>query len=218
MSDPHGAALAHHFADLEQQHETAAIGMWAFLVSEVMFFGGLFTAYALYRARFGIAFEAASNELDVTLGTFNTAVLIVSSLTMALGVRAAQTGAGRATAAWILATIGCAAVFLGVKVVEYAAKFEHHLFPGPDFAWRGTELADAELFFCLYFAMTGVHAAHMLVGIGILLFVAWRAWRGLYASRGANGVEMVGLYWHFVDLVWIFLFPLLYLLGRHAHP
>ncbi len=215
MSDAHGA-LAHQFEDLEQQHDASTLGMWVFLVTEVMFFGGMFAAYVVYRRLHPEAFALASNELDVKLGTFNTAVLIGSSLTMALAVRAAQAGARRPIVAWLGATIVLAGVFLGVKVVEYGHKFEHHLVPGPTFAWRGTEHADTELFFGLYFAMTGMHALHMVIGIGVMAVVALLAARGRYTSANYFGVEVTGLYWHFVDLIWIFLFPLLYLLGRHV--
>jgi cytochrome c oxidase subunit 3 len=135
---------------------------------------------------------------------------------MALAVHAARAGRARPTAGWILATCALALVFLGIKWVEYAHKFEHHLVPGPSFHARGGEHADTELFFVLYFALTGTHALHMVIGIGLLLVVALQAARGRYAAGNANMVEGMGLYWHFVDLVWIFLFPLLYLLGRHV--
>lgn len=207
--------LAHHFEDLEQQNEAVGLGMWLFLVSEIMFFGGLFAAYLVYRSLDPAAFAAGSHHLDVTLGTFNTAVLIGSSLTMALAVRAAQTGQRRSTVRMLLATLGFAVVFLGVKAVEYGSKFSHGLVPGPDFALRGTEEAGAELFFGLYFAMTGMHALHMVIGMVVMAIIAVRAHQGRYTPRNYMGVEVMGLYWHFVDLVWIFLFPLLYLLGRH---
>jgi cytochrome c oxidase subunit 3 len=218
LADAHAAPLAHHFEDLEQQHSAVTFGMWVFLVTEVMFFGGMFTTYIVYRGLHPADFAYGSHELDVTLGTFNTAVLIGSSLTMALAVHAAQLGSRRGTVAWIAATIGLACVFLGVKVVEYGEKFAHHLVPGARFALRGTEHADAEAFFSLYFAMTGMHALHMIIGIGVMLVVATRAWRGRYSRENYYGVEVTGLYWHFVDLIWIFLFPLFYLLGRHVQP
>ena len=210
-----GGALAHHFESLAQQHEAASIGMWAFLVQEVMFFGGLFTAYLVYRSLHPAAFAEGSSHLPVALGTLNTAVLIGSSLTMALAVRAAQLGRSRVVAGWILATVLLACVFLGVKSVEYADKWHHALIPGV--RWAPEPGADPylNLFFALYFVMTGMHALHMLVGIGLMTFVTTRALRGRYTSANATGVEVLGLYWHFVDLVWIFLFPLLYLLGRH---
>lgn len=216
MTEGHSEAFAHHFEDLEQQHETSTLGMWAFLLSEVMFFGGLFAAYLVYRTRFPEAYAEASRQLDVTLGTLNTAVLIGSSLTMVLAVRAAQLGRNRGTSGWLVATIVLACVFLGVKAVEYSHKIHDGFLPGPGFALRGTEDARTELFFCIYFAMTGMHALHMVIGIGVLATVAWFSWRGRYTRENYFGVEVTGLYWHFVDLVWIFLFPLLYLIGRHV--
>ena len=219
MSDVHTGALAHHFEDVEQQRETMTLGMWAFLASEVMFFGGLFASYLVYRVFWPDAFARASQHLDVPLGTFNTAVLILSSLTMALAVRSGQLGRGRQGAAWIAATAALALVFLGVKALEYAHKFHEGLVPGAGFGDEGTAAAanpDTELFFALYFAMTGMHALHMVIGLGIMAVVGWRSWRGRYGPDDHAGLEVTGLYWHFVDLVWIFLFPLLYLLGRHA--
>ena len=209
--------LEHHFDSLDQQRESSFLGMWIFLVTEIMFFGGLFAAYIVYRGQNSAGFAAGSHELDITLGAFNTAVLIASSLTMALAVWAAQTNRRKATVWFIIGTILLGSVFLVVKYFEYGAKFEHHLFPGPDFHWPGPEAAESvEMFFNLYFMMTGLHALHMIIGIGILAVLAWLAWRGSFSSENHNLVEGVGLYWHFVDIVWIFLFPLLYLLGRHT--
>jgi len=229
--------LAHQFESLGQQKESATLGMWLFLVTEVLFFGGLFLAYSVYRWAFPDSFVAASRTLDVRLGTINTAVLIGSSLTMALAVRAAQLGKGKVCAGFLVATIGLGAVFLGIKAVEYKAKFDEHHVPGPSFHFEPEETpaeaaADAaripgmpsralstaphaQMFFNLYFAMTGLHAFHMIVGVGIILVVAVWAWQGRYTPANHNFVEGVGLYWHFVDLIWIFLFPLLYLVGRH---
>ena len=209
------SGLAHQFESLEQQNATVGIGMWAFLVQEVMFFGGLFAAYAIYRGIHTDAFVQGSSHLNVVLGTFNTAVLIGSSLTMALAVRCAQLGQARRIAAWIAATVGLALVFLGVKVVEYSAKYEDGLIPGV--SWHPeNEEPGTSIFYGLYFTMTGMHALHMIIGLVIMGIVALRALRGRYSARNHAGVEILGLYWHFVDLVWIFLFPLLYLLGRHA--
>lgn len=221
MHDAHHGPLAHHFEDLEQQHESAALGMWAFLVTEIMFFGGLFGGYAVYRSMFPEAFAAASAELDYVLGGWNTAVLIGSSLTMVLAVHAAQQGRGKAIAGWLWATIGLGAVFLGIKAVEYAGKWEHHLVPGPHFEFHGAHGAGSgggheQIFFAFYFAMTGLHAFHMVIGIALLAWLSTRALRGHFTAEHHPWVEMMGLYWHFVDLVWIFLFPLLYLIGRHA--
>lgn len=208
--------LDHHFESLEQQQETCSIGMWAFLLQEVMFFGGLFLAYMVFRFKYPSAFAEGSNHLDVSLGTLNTAVLIGSSLTMALAVRASQLGRNLATALWIAGTIGLALVFMGVKALEYTSKFEHGLIPGV--AWHPGVGADPQLhlFFAIYFVMTGMHALHMFIGLILMVIVGLKALRGRYSAGNHIGVEMLGLYWHFVDLVWIFLFPLLYLVGRHT--
>jgi cytochrome c oxidase subunit 3 len=207
--------VAHHFDDAEQQHDASTLGMWLFLVQEVMFFGGLFTAYIVYRTAFPQAFHDGSHELDIGLGAFNTVVLLTSSLTMALSVHAAQVSKRGMLIVNLLLTLFLGLVFLGVKVIEYAAKFEHHLVPGPHFAFHGPEANNVQLFFSLYFAMTGLHALHMVVGAGLLMVLIARAAQGMFNKNYYTPVEMVGLYWHFVDLVWIFLFPLLYLLGRH---
>ena len=212
LATPH----AHHFDDFEQQRESSTLGMWVFLATEVLFFGGLFTVYTVYRVLFPGTFAHASHHLDVRLGTFNTAVLITSSLTMAMAVWAAQTRrAGQVIAGWLLATLSLGAVFVGVKMYEYAHKFHEGLVPGPYFRYEGSDAREAQLFFSIYFAMTGLHAFHMLIGFGLLAWLARAALRGRFVAGNHNAVENVGLYWHFVDIVWIFLFPLLYLIGRH---
>ncbi len=223
MSDgSHAAAhdappqLRHHFVDMAAQKEASALGMWIFLVTEVLFFGGMFTAYVIYRAQYTRAFEGASNLLDLKLGAFNTVVLILSSLTMALAVWAARQGRRNIIIAFLLSTMLLGGVFLGVKAVEYKQKFVHHEVPGPHFIVPEGLPRQSELFFSLYFCMTGLHALHMVVGIGLLLWLVLKARRGEFTARYNTPVDMVGLYWHFVDIVWIFLFPLLYLLGRHA--
>jgi cytochrome c oxidase subunit 3 len=220
----HGAPpeLRHHFVDMEAQKEASALGMWIFLVTEVLFFGGMFTAYVIYRASYTRAFEGASNLLDIRLGAFNTVVLIVSSLTMALAVRAGQMGKKNLILLFLALTILLGSTFLGVKVVEYTQKFQHHEVPGPHFVVPLDEEThqplprQSEMFFSLYFCMTGLHALHMIIGIGLLLWLMARARRGEFTASYNTPVDMVGLYWHFVDVVWIFLFPLLYLLGRHT--
>jgi cytochrome c oxidase subunit 3 len=190
--------------------------MWVFLVTEIMFFGGLFLAYLVYRSADPMGFQEASNHLNVIWGAVNTVVLIVSSLTMALAVRAAQTSAlPKMQVGWIVATMILGATFLGVKVIEYADKFEHHLVPGPNFVWEGKYPAGAEMFYSLYFCMTGLHALHMIIGLGIMTVIGVMAWRGTFDGDYYTPVEVSGLYWHFVDIVWIFLFPLLYLIGYH---
>ena len=209
--------LQHQFDTMEQQRDASSLGMWIFLVTEILFFGGLFLAYTVYRSQYARAFAEASRHLDITLGTFNTAVLIISSLTMALAVFSAATGRRRALVLFLAATMALGAVFLGVKAVEYTHKFHDHLVPGAHFHFPGPYGRQAEIFFSLYFAMTGLHAAHMVIGIGILTTLLRHARRQRYGPDYYTPVEVSGLYWHFVDIVWIFLFPLLYLIGRHLH-
>jgi cytochrome c oxidase subunit III len=214
---PHHPVLAHQFDSLAQQSEAATLGMWVFLATEVLFFGGLFCTYSIYRAWYPAAFAAASHELDVTLGTINTAVLIASSLTMALAVHAAQLGQRRLLMICLLLTMALGATFLGIKSVEYYHKFVEHHVPGPSFQFEKEHLRHAQIFFSLYFIMTGLHALHMVIGLGIMLVMLWWAWRGIITPEYYNPIEVSGLYWHFVDIVWIFLVPLLYWIGRHAH-
>ncbi len=285
----HEPGLQHQFEDMVQQEESVSIGMWMFLVQEIMFFGGLFTAYLVYRSRFPMAFAAGSNHLDAFWGGLNTLVLIVSSLTMALTVYYAQNSNRRMQVIMIVLTMIFGATFLGVKVIEYSDKYEHGLIPVqgwnkrikegehsrsnfalpfetrveaasaepgakvhpnprgefqidkekdmklPEMAEKGGFLTADErvhyysngvldpdkfrdkvrIFFYLYFVMTGLHALHMIVGLGLMTWLLWTAWKGYYNHDYYMPVEMSGLYWHFVDIVWIFLFPLLYLLGRH---
>jgi cytochrome c oxidase subunit III len=214
----HPPALAHHFDNLAQQSEAATLGMWVFLGTEVLFFGGLFMVYTVYRSWYPDAFAAASHSLDVTLGTINTVVLITSSLTMALAVHAAQTGERRLVMIFLAVTMILGAVFLGIKSVEYYQKFVEHHIPGPEFQFEEKEyVRHAQLFFSLYFVMTGLHALHMIIGFGIMTWMLVWTWRGVITADYYSPIEISGLYWHFVDIVWIFLFPLLYLLGRHAH-
>ena len=213
----HHPALQHHFQDLEQQHEASTLGMWLFLVTEVMFFGGLILAYTLYRIWYPVAWALGSEELNIYLGGFNTAVLIASSLTMALAVRSAQTGAQKATVRWLLITMAFGLTFLVVKFFEYKEKFELNHVPGPNFHFEGAESPHVQIFFSLYFALTGVHALHMIIGFGLLSVIATMAARKRFSPAWYTPVELAGLYWHFVDIVWIFLFPLLYLVDRSHH-
>jgi cytochrome c oxidase subunit III len=209
------ASHAHQFDDAEQQYETSNLGMWLFLAQEVLFFGAVFATYAYYTYLYTDAFEAASNHLSLTLGAFNTVVLIGSSLTMVFAVHAAQHGGKRAQIFWLLMTMLLGLVFLGVKAYEYTHKFHEGLVPGMLFTYQGPDAPQHQLFLCLYFVMTGLHALHMIIGIGILAALCFLAQRGWFHAGYYTPVEMTGLYWHFVDLVWIFLFPLLYLIGRH---
>jgi cytochrome c oxidase subunit 3 len=213
--DQHNPNLQHHFYSLEQQLEASTLGMWVFLVTEIMFFGGMFMAYIVYRMLYPEAWVLGSNHLDVTLGALNTAVLICSSLTMVLAVRAAQTNNRGGQILNLILTIVFGSVFLVVKYFEYAEKFEHHLVPGASFDMTLPQAAQQQLFFSIYFMMTGIHALHMVVGIVLMLVILAMAMRGKFNAEWYTPVEMSGLYWHFVDIVWIFLFPLLYLLGAH---
>jgi cytochrome c oxidase subunit III len=215
--EQHHPALAHQFDSLAQQAEATTLGMWVFLVTEVLFFGGLFCTYMLYRMWYPEAFAAASHELDVTLGTTNTVVLITSSLTMALAVHAAQLGDRKRLMLMLVVTMALGTVFLGIKSVEYYHKFVEHHIPGPGFVFEKEFARNAQIFFSLYFLMTGLHALHMIIGIGIMLVMLYWAWNGTVTKDYSSPIEISGLYWHFVDIVWIFLFPLLYLIGRHAH-
>jgi cytochrome c oxidase subunit III len=277
----HPPGLQHQFENMKQQEESVSIGMWMFLAQEIMFFGGMFTVYLLYRWKFPMAFAAGSNHLDAFLGGLNTLVLIVSSLTMALTVYYAQKGNRMMQVVMIVLTMIFGATFLGVKAVEYTEKYNSGLIPFANwnhktpqseakaehsehaegkeaasgehkyisstgvFEWKDISLAKkaedekfltdwekvgyysdgkidqhkfeskVRIFFWIYFCMTGLHALHMIVGLGLMAWLLWKAWLGSYSAEYYSPVEMSGLYWHFVDIVWIFLFPLLYLLGRH---
>ncbi len=210
----HHPAQQHHFETLQQQAEASSLGMWLFLVTEVMFFGGLFTAYLIYRIWYPEAWAEGSRALDIQLGAFNTVVLIGSSLTMAMAVRNAQTGRRIATIVQLFLTIALGATFLVVKFFEYKHKFEVGEVPGPNFHFEGIHADQAQIFFSLYFAITGLHALHMVIGLVLMSVMTWMAWKGRFSKEWYTPIEMSGLYWHFVDLVWIFLFPLLYLVDR----
>ena len=213
----HHPALQHHFQTLEQQKEAATLGMWVFLVTEVMFFGGLFMAYMLYRIWHPLAWAEGSLELSIPLGGTNTVVLIASSLTMALAVRSAQTADPKMTVRWLLITMALGLTFLVIKFFEYREKYYAGHIPGPNFHAEGPEAGALQIFFSLYFAMTGLHALHMVIGFGLLAVIAWMAHKRKFSAEWYTPVEMSGLYWHFVDIVWIFLFPLLYLVDRAHH-
>ena len=238
-------ALQHHFENMEQQREAGTLGMWIFLVTEIMFFGGMFLAYALYRTLYPAAFASGSNHLDITLGAVNTGVLILSSFTMALAVYFTQVGNRRPQVICLLLTLILGLTFLGIKAVEYHDKYVDHLIPGtlipgnpfnPVIQKEGEPLdhhklhlisdptlgeaatkEKVEMFYWIYFAMTGMHALHMIIGAGLLTFLLIFSLKGRFDPEYHSPVEVIGLYWHFVDIVWIFLFPLLYLLGRHYH-
>jgi cytochrome c oxidase subunit 3 len=211
----HGPALrvAPQFEEARQQREAATLGMWIFLATEVMFFGALFFAYAIARAVFPAAFAAASRHTNIVLGTTNTAILLTSSLFMALAVHGAGRDARKATAALLAITGLLGLAFAGIKLTEYALDYRDHLVPTLDFAFDPRHARGALIFFGLYFATTGLHLVHLSVGVALVFAFAWRVWRRR-PNAGADQVEIVGLYWHFVDIVWIFLYPCLYLVSR----
>jgi len=209
------AVLQHHFEDLEQQFNSSTLGMWTFLITEVLFFGGMFAGYLLYRFKYPEAFMLGSHELDVALGTINTAVLICSSLTMALAVYWGQHGDKKKIILFIVLTMILGAAFLGIKSVEYTHKYHEHLLPGPGFQFDGPYADQVRIFISFYFVMTGMHAFHMIIGMGLMIWLINKARKGVFTSEHSTPLELSGLYWHFVDIVWIFLFPLLYLIGRH---
>jgi cytochrome c oxidase subunit 3 len=213
-------AVGHIYADVDHQREAARLAMWLFLVTEVLLFGGLFLAYAVYRWQYPANFAAASRKLDLWLGAINTLVLIGSSLTMVLAHQAAELRRTSALAIFLAATILLGGVFLGIKTAEYAHKFHEHLVPGTHFVWStadahgsAADAGSAQIFFILYFVLTGLHASHMIIGMLVLLVLLVMTLTA--AQPPALSVELAGLYWHFVDIVWIFLFPLLYLIGLH---
>ncbi|MGO8795770.1 MAG: cytochrome c oxidase subunit 3 family protein [Candidatus Sulfotelmatobacter sp.] len=223
--EEHHPELLHHFSDAEQQRDASSLGMWVFLATEVMFFGGLFCAYLVYRHWYFWDFGAASKSIDATLGATNTAVLICSSLTVVVAVWAAQTARKTLLVLMLAVTMLLGLAFLGIKAKEYKDKFEEHHVPGASFSFTHVPIPGhpgeyanpqhAQIFFALYFIMTGLHALHMIVGLGIFTWLLTMAWKGHFTPEWHTPVEIGGLYWHFVDIVWIYLFPLLYLIDRH---
>ncbi len=208
--------LQHHFANLKQQYDSSIFGMWVFLITEILFFSGAFLAYTVYRGMYPAAFAAGSHHLSIFWGCFNTAVLISSSFTMVMGVHTARIGKKNATSFWLIMTLILGTVFLGVKCIEYHDKFVHHLVPNDTFAFPGFAGPGVRIYYSLYFALTGLHALHMIIGEVILVVILIMNMQGRFSPEYNSPVDVFGLYWHFVDIVWIFLFPLLYLIGRHA--
>jgi cytochrome c oxidase subunit III len=207
------------YKTMEQQRETAALGMWIFLSTEVLFFGGLFMTYTLNRSTYPDIFSEASKTIRLSLGAVNTVVLIASSLTMAMAVWSSQTGKKKLLTLFLIATLALGCVFLGIKAIEYHEKYVEHHIPGWNYQFEPNAdvatNAHTQLFFSLYFGMTGLHALHMIVGAGLLIWLIKESLRGRFTPEYNTPVENIGLYWHFVDIVWIFLFPLLYLIDRH---
>jgi cytochrome c oxidase subunit 3 len=223
----HGETLAlrEQFDTAYQQKDASTLGMWVFLITEIMFFGGLFGAYLIYRNLYYPAFVAGSNSISIFWGTLNTAVLICSSLTMAMAVHSAAIGARKLLVGFLSLTLLLGLIFLAVKGKEYYDKWTEHHVPGANFHFDDPErpgeppvpadvASQTSIYFSLYFAMTGMHALHMVIGVGILIALIWKARRGAFPPHHYTMVENFGLYWHFVDIIWIFLFPLLYLISR----
>ena len=210
-------ALREQFDTEEQQKDASTLGMWIFLITEIMFFGGMFAAYTIYRSAFPNVFAVASSSLNVTIGAINTCVLLLSSFTMVMAVRAGQMGKRNLVIVFLILTLIFGLTFLGVKAYEWNEKYVEHHMPGQAaFHLEGTALqGPAKIFFSLYFAMTGLHALHMVVGVGILTFLIFETRKGKYSKDYYTPIDISGLYWHFVDVIWIFLFPLLYLIDRH---
>jgi cytochrome c oxidase subunit 3 len=211
-------ALHHQFEELEQQYDASSFGMWVFLATEMLFFGGLFTAYIIYRSLYYSGFAAGSHGLEGDFGAAMTFILLASSFTMAMSVHAAREGKRTMLVLLLLLTILLGIAFLGIKFTEYSHKWHEQMVPGLNFHPSLEELRGApgnavELFLCFYFFMTGLHALHMIIGIGLLSVMAILAWRGKITRENYDRIEVSGLYWHFVDIVWIYLFPLLYLIG-----
>ncbi|HSV13600.1 MAG TPA: cytochrome c oxidase subunit 3 [Tepidisphaeraceae bacterium] len=231
-SHGHHGLVAHHFADRAQQLESGTLGMWLFLSTEVMFIGAIFVAFFAYRLNpyYFRAFRLGSENLITWIGAVNTAVLLTSSLTVVLAIRAAQLGKQNQIVLNLILTIILGSMFFGFKVLEYYKDYQEHLWPavgavfepekgfdvqkdfGGDVAAHDLTVARSKLFFRFYYSLTGLHALHMLVGLGIFVYLLVRAIRGRYTPQSHAQLEISGLYWHFVDLVWIFLFPLLYLI------
>jgi cytochrome c oxidase subunit III len=217
--------LEEQFENLEQQHEVASLGMWVFLATEVMFFGTLFLGLGAYRYLFPEAFEKASEKLNWIIGGLNTVVLLVSSLMMVLAVHYAQLGRRKHVVAYLGLTAALGLLFLCLKGLEYYTDYRDNLIPGWRFdegEWvtqehlRPDQVPHVKLFLLFYWIMTGTHALHVTIGIGVVIAMAFLAWQGHFSPDYYSPVDVTGLYWHFVDTVWIFLLPMLYLLGTHT--
>ena len=208
--------LWHHFNTLEQEHEAADFGMWIFLMTELMLFGGLFLGYVFYRTLYSAGFAEGSRQLDLSYGGPNTIILIVSSLTMVLAVRSAQLGAPRSLFWYLLATAALGTLFMLIKGAEYYKHFVDGMVPVLNWTYAGPLANQVQLFFFAYFALTGLHSLHLTIGIVVVLIAVVMARRGAFLTERHIPLEMIGLYWHFIDVVWMFLLPLLYLFGFHS--
>lgn len=217
MVDQDALILREQFRTPRQQRETATFGMWIFLATEVMLFGGLFVAFTVYRISHPEAFIHGSADMNIVLGAINTAVLIGSSFTMALAVHSAAMGSRKLLNVFLGGTMLLGAVFLAIKFTEYYLHYRDHKLPGPGFEFPGPLASAAEMFFLFYFIMTGLHALHMFIGEGILFSMILRNQAGSFTAEYHTPVELAGLYWHFVDVVWVFLFAIFYIEGLHLH-
>ena len=216
LSATQSSTHAHQFDDAAQQRDAATFGMWVFLATEVLFFGGMFLGYTAYRLAYPAAFAEASHHTLIAFGGTNTAVLLISSATMAFAVRAASEKRRTALVLRLFATAALGVLFLGIKGCKYAREISEHLLPGSAFQFPQPYATHAQMFFYLYFLMTGVHALHVTIGVILIAMFGFRAWRTDAFTRHDTAVDLLGLYWHFVDIVWVFLFPLIYLVGRHS--
>ena len=217
MGEPSILILREQFRTPLQQRETATLGMWVFITTEVMLFGGLFVAFTVYRMYYPQPVILGSADMNIMLGAINTGVLICSSFTMALGVHSAEAGKRKLLNRFLACTMALGAVFLAIKFTEYYLHYLDHRVPGQGFAFPGADASKAEMFFLLYFIMTGLHAAHMFIGEGILFAMILRNRAGSFSAEYHTPVELAGLYWHFVDIIWVFLFALFYIEGLHLH-
>ena len=208
--------LGVQFDNLKQQQEAATLGMWIFLATEVLFFGGLLLTYLVYRTSYTTDFEQAGKEFNLTIGTVNTAVLLTSSYFMALAVHAARTDRSRIAARYLALTWGLGFIFLGLKAYEYYDDIIRHVVPGLPLDYWTTSSEAASLLYFIYYAMTGLHALHLTIGLGVIGVIFLRTRRNEFSNTYYAPIELTGLYWHFVDVVWIFLYPLLYLMDRHS--
>ena len=215
MAEPASILVREQFNNPQQQRETATLGMWVFIITEMMLFGGLFTAYTVYRLNYYQGFTEASGEMKFWMGAVNTAVLICSSFTMAMAVHSAETGKKRRLVLFLVSTIAIGLVFLAIKFTEYYLHYQEHKVPGLWFEASGPHAAPEQMFFVFYFIMTGLHATHMIIGIGILSVMILRSAFGSISENYHTPIDITGLYWHFVDVIWVFLFAIFYIPGGH---
>ena len=221
----HSSVLKHHFDNLEQQHASERLGMWMFLATEVLFFAGLFASYTIYRMLYPVEFEVASSHLDRVFATVNTILLVTSSLTMTFAIRSAKLGDRASLIRNLLITAALGTGFMVVKGFEYAQDFDEGLLPGTYFSptlkaemsEKGLDTGKVQLFLCFYYIMTGIHGIHLIIGIGCVLWLALEAKMGNIPPENYSTVDVVSLYWHLVDAIWLFLMPILYLAGASLH-